>query len=236
MAAAAGLSPASTVAEIAAHLETLRSETNIAGMARYGIRTDAALGISNPDMQKIARLVGRDHARAMKLWKTGIREARMLALYTADPARLTPEEARRWAADFASWEIVDAAADLFVEARLEAALVPEFAADGREFVRRAAFAMIAGAAVHLKREPDATLLAWLPLVERHAGDGRNFVRKAVNWALRNVGKRNLACHGPALALAEKLAASDDRTARWIGSDAVRELSDDKTLARIAKKG
>src|SRR5690606_17935135 len=132
MAAAAGLSSASTAAEIAAHLETLRSETNIAGMARYGIRTDTALGISNPDMRKTARLAGRDHARAMELWKTGIREARMLALYTAEPDRLTAGEARAWAADFASWEIVDAAADLFVEARLEAVLVPEFAADERE--------------------------------------------------------------------------------------------------------
>lgn len=235
MAAAAGLAPASTPAEIVAHLETLRSERNIAGMARYGIRTDAALGISNFDLRRIARLVRRDHARAVELWKTGVREARMLALYTAEPGRLMPEEARRWAADFASWEIVDAAADLFVEARLEALLVPEFADDGREFVRRAAFAMIAGAAVHLKREPDATLLAWLPLIERHAGDGRNFVKKAVNWALRNIGKRNMACHAPALALAERLAAADDRMARWIGKDAVRELSDGKILARIRKK-
>ncbi len=122
-----------------------------------------------------------------------------------------------------------------MKARLEAVLVPEFAGDEREFVRRAAFAMIAGAAVHLKREPDATLIGWLPLIERHSGDGRNFVRKAVNWALRNIGKRNLACHAPALALAERLAASDGRTARWIGKDAVRELSGEKTLARVRKK-
>ena len=236
MAVGAGLSPASTVDGIVAHLESLRSEANLAGMARYGIRTDAALGISNPDMQRVARLVGRDHARAMALWETGIREARLLAIYTADPRRLTADEARRWVDDFASWEIVDAAADLFVEARLDPVLVPEFAADEREFVRRAAFAMIAGAAVHLKKEPDATLIAWLPLVERHAQDGRNFVRKAVNWALRNVGKRSMACHAPALALAEKLAASGDRTARWIGRDAVRELAAERTLARLCRKG
>lgn len=232
---AAGLSPAATAARIVAHLEGLRSVENIAGMARYGIRTEAALGISNPDMRGIARLVGRDHARAMELWRSGIREARLLALYTADPARLTAEEARRWAGDFASWEIVDAAADLFVEARLEAVLVLEFAADEREFVRRAAFAMIAGAAVHLQREPDATFVGWLPLIERHSRDGRNFVKKAVNWALRNIGKRDMACHAPALALAERLAASDDRTARWIGKDAVRELRDERTLARVRQK-
>ncbi len=121
-------------------------------------------------------------------------------------------------------------------ARFEQVLIPEFAADDREFVRRIAFAMIATAAVHLKKEPDASLLAWLPLIERHAEDERNFVKKAVNWALRQIGKRNAACHGPALALAEKLAGSTDRTARWIGKDALRELSSDKVLARLGVVG
>ncbi|OCW57912.1 DNA alkylation repair protein [Hoeflea olei] len=227
--------PASDTDDIVAHLETLRSEANIAGMARYGIVTERALGISNPVMQKLARTVGRNHARAFALWDTGIREARMLAIYTFDPKRLTEAEAWKLAADFNSWEIVDTAADLFVEARLEAALVPAFAADEREFVRRTAFAMIAGAAVHLKNEPDASLIGLLPLIERHATDPRNFVRKAVNWALRNIGKRNPACHAPALELAQKLAASDDKTARWIGKDAVRELTSDKILAAIERK-
>lgn len=236
MAAAAGLSPASSADEIVAHLKSLRSAENVAGMARFGIRTETALGIFNPDMQKIAKLVRRDHARAQALWRTGIREARMLALYTADPRRLTTDEARRWVDDFNSWEIVDTAADLFVEARLDAVLVPEFAADEREFVRRTAFAMIASIAFYRRDEPDSAATAWLPLIERHATDGRNFVKKAVNWALRNIGKRNMACHAPALALAEKLAASDDRTARWIGKDALRELTSEKMLARLARKG
>ncbi|CAM5772744.1 DNA alkylation repair protein [Bosea minatitlanensis] len=159
---------------------------------------------------------------------------RVLAIYTADPRQLTPEEARRWADDFDSWEIVDTAADLFLEAGLDQ-LIPEFAEDDREFVRRTAFAMIAGMAVHRKTEPDATLLGLLRLIERHSGDGRNFVRKAVNWALRNIGKRNLDCHGPALALAERLAMSADKTARWIGKDAVRELTTEKTLERLRRK-
>lgn len=226
------IGPSSSATELIAHLQTLRSEENVAGMARFGIVTGTALGISNPDMQKIARFAGCDHPRALELWRSDIREARMLALYTAVPARLTAEEARVWARDFNSWEIVDTAADLFVEARLDRILVPEFAADHREFVRRAAFAMIAGAAVHLKKEPDETLLAWLPLIETHSGDPRNFVKKAVNWALRNIGKRNRACHAPALAMAKRLAASDDRTARWIGKDAVRELTSAKIVARL----
>jgi len=226
------IGPSSDVAEIVAHLETLRSEENISGMARFGIVTETALGISNPDLQKIARTIKRDHGRALALWRTGIREARMLAIYTADPAALTPAEARAWSEDFASWEIVDTAADLFTEAPFWRELIDEFAGDGREFVRRTAFAMIAGAVVHNKQEPDATFIAYLPLIEAYSTDPRNFVKKAVNWALRNIGKRNRTCHAPALALSEKLAASIDKTARWIGKDAVRELSNEKVLARL----
>jgi 3-methyladenine DNA glycosylase AlkD len=225
------IGPSSSAAELIAHLQTLRSQENIAGMARFGIATETALGISNPDLQKIARLAKKDHARALDLWAGNIREARMLALYTADPKTITADDARRWSSDFNSWEIVDTAADLFVEALL-LPLVDEFVADEREFVRRTAFAMIAGAAVHLKKEPDKTLLDWLPLIEKHSGDSRNFVRKAVNWALRNIGKRNRHCHAPALSLAERLSASPDKTARWIGKDAVRELTSEKILARL----
>ena len=226
------IGPSSDAAELIAHLETARSEENVAGMARFGIVTDNALGISNPDVKAVARLAKKNHIRAKELWRSDIREARLLALYTAEPKKLTAEEASRWGEDFNSWEIVDCAADLFVEARLDG-LIAEFAADEREFVRRTAFSMIAGAAVHLKKEPDATILAWLPLIEAYSCDSRNFVRKAVNWALRNIGKRNRACHAPALALAETLAASPDKTARWIGKDAVRELTGEKLLARLA---
>ncbi|MBY4589003.1 MULTISPECIES: DNA alkylation repair protein [Rhizobium] len=221
----------SDAAELIAHLETLRSEENVAGMARFGIVTTHALGISNPDIRAVVRLAKKNHARAIELWRSDIREARLLALCTAEPKRLTAEEARNWANDFNSWEIVDCAADLFVEAGLDA-LISEFADDEREFVRRTAFAMIAGAAVHRKNEPDTTILAWLPLIKAHATDPRNFVRKAVNWALRSIGKRNLACHSPALAHAKGLAESPDKTARWIGKDAVKELTGEKLLARL----
>jgi len=226
------LSPSSDVTGIIDHLGTLRSEENIAGMSRFGIVTETALGISNPELQKIARVVKCNHPRALDLWKTGVREARMVAIYTADPKALTAVGARAWADDFASWEIVDAAADLFTEVPFWRDLIAEFAAEEREFVRRTAFAMIAGASVHLKKEPDTTLVSYLSLIEAHSNDPRNFVRKAVNWALRNIGKRSAVCHGPALALAQKLAASDDSTARWIGKDAVKELRSDKILHRL----
>ncbi|WP_313198515.1 DNA alkylation repair protein [Rhizobium sp.] len=226
------LSPSSDTPGIIDHLGTLRSEENIAGMGRFGIATEAALGISNPDLQKIARMVKRDHVRALDLWKTGIREARMVAIYTADPKALTSAEAHSWADDFASWEIVDAAADLFTEVPFWQDLIAEFAEDEREFVRRTAFAMIAGASVHLKKEPDATLIGYLRLIEQHSTDPRNFVKKAVNWALRNIGKRNATCHKPALALAGKLTESNDKTARWIGKDALKELSGEKVMRRL----
>jgi 3-methyladenine DNA glycosylase AlkD len=225
------ITPSSTAAELIAHLQALRSEEAISDMRRFGIVTDTALGLSNPELQKIARAAKKDHPRAQALWASNIREARLLALYTADPKQLGIATAHQWAGDFNSWEIVDTAADLFVEARL-LQLIPEFSADDREFVRRAAFAMIASAAVHMKSEPDETLLTFLPLIEHHAADQRNFVRKAVNWALRNIGKRNRTCHAPALLLAERLAADEDKTARWIGKDAVRELTGEKILARL----
>lgn len=225
------IDPSSSAADLLAHLRSLRSETNIAGMKRFGIETDTALGISNPDLQAIARRVKKNHRRALALWQSQVREARLLAVYTADPKQLSLEEARLWSADFNSWEIVDSAADLFVEARL-LPLIPEFASDEREFIRRTAFAMIASAAVHMKKEPDATILGYLPLIETHATDPRNFMKKAVNWALRNIGKRNRTCHAQALALAERLGASADRTERWIGRDAVRELTSEKIIARL----
>lgn len=219
--------------EILDHLRSLRSQDALVGIGRYGIVTDTALGISNADLRIIARETGRDHTRAFALWKSDIREARLLALYTLEPKKLTEAEARGLAEDFNSWEIVDGAADVFITAGL-IGLIADFAADEREFVRRTAFAMIASAAMHMKKEPDATLIGWLDHVERHAADPRNFVKKAVNWALRNVGKRSHACHAPALALAQKLADSAEKTERWVGKDAVKELTAEKTLARIKR--
>jgi 3-methyladenine DNA glycosylase AlkD len=171
-------------------------------MGRFGINTQKAFGVGNTTLRPFARTLGRNHERALELWRTGIREARLLALFTEEPARVSPDQARAMSNDFNSWEIVDHASDLFVDAGHLDELVPEFAADDREFVRRTAFAMIAWAAVHLKKRDDADFIGLLPLIERRATDPRNFVRKAVNWALRQIGKRSLACHAPALALAE----------------------------------
>ncbi|EKF59599.1 hypothetical protein QWE_10262 [Agrobacterium albertimagni AOL15] len=226
------IGPSSTAAEIIASLRSMRSEENIAGMARYGIVTDNALGIGNPALRQIAKVIGPNQARAEELWASGIREARLLAIWTFVPRMLSSDDIWRLAEEFNSWEIVDTAADLLTETPGWRKLVEDFAADDREFIRRTAFAMIAGATVHNKNEPDATFLEWLPLIERHATDPRNFVKKAVNWALRNTGKRSRACHTSAVLLAEKLAGMSDTTARWVGNDALRELRDPKRIAKL----
>jgi 3-methyladenine DNA glycosylase AlkD len=228
-------SPGWTTGDVLAHLKTLGSEENRAGLARFGIATDRAFGVGHTMLRPLARKIGRDHDRALQLWESGWREARLLAAFTEGPAKVTAGQCRRWAADFDSWEIVDGVADLFVDMPFWRGLIEEFAEDEREFVRRTAFSMLAWAAVHRKKEPDATFLFYLPLIEAHSSDGRNFVKKAVNWALRQIGKRSLALHAPALELARRLAASEDRTARWIGKDALRELSAAKTMERLAAK-
>ena len=221
--------------EIIEHLRSLGTEENRAGMARFGINTETALGIGNSDLRPLARRLGKNHERALALWNTGYREARLLAGFTEEPADVAIAQCRRWAGDFNSWEIVDGVSDLFVETPFWRELIEEFSADEREFVRRTAFAMLAWSAVHRKKEPDENFAGYLSLIERHSTDSRNFVKKAVNWALRQIGKRSTALHAPALALSEKLAASTDRTARWIGKDAVKELTDPKTLERLCAK-
>lgn len=229
------LSPQSSADEIVAHLRSIGSEENRLGMLRYGIKIERALGISHGVQRQIARKIKRNHERAFALWQTGIMEAQFIASVTADPKRFSAADARQWASSFDSWDIVDGVSDLFVDTDAWKDLIAEFAADEREFVRRTAFAMMAWSVVHRKKEPEATFLAFLPIIEAHATDGRNFVKKGINWALRSIGKRSMEMHGAALAVAERLAQSTDKTARWIGKDAVKELSDTRTLERLAAR-
>mgnify|MGYP003678476091 FL=1 len=156
-------------------------------------------------------------------------------LLSDEPGKVTVQQALHWAEAFDSWDIVDHAAALFIEARLHQELISLFVEDDREYVRRAGFAMIAWGALHLKKEPDTIATPWLSLIENHADDDRNFVKKAVNWALRQIGKRSLNLHAPALELAQKLEYSNNRSERWIGRDAAKELSSQSTLDRLAKK-
>ena len=192
--------------------------------------------MSITNLRPLAKRLTRDHQLAAALWATGVHEARILAAFIDEPAKVTTAQMDKWVAEFNSWDLCDQVCmSLFDKTPHVETKIKKWAKDEREFVRRAAFALLAGYAVHGKRTPDATFVAMLPLIERHATDPRNFVKKAVNWALRQIGKRSIALHADALALAEKLAASSDRTARWIGKDAVRELSDPKQIAQVAKR-
>ncbi len=217
------------VEELIAHLRSLRSEKDLAGMRRFGIVAKGEqLGISVTTLRQIGHPYRKDHALALELWASGIHEARILATAIEDPRQITRAQMDRWVRDCDNWAVTDALA--FVFDRTEHAIDKAHAWSGRkpEFVKRAAFSMIAGMAVHRKELPDAVFLAFLPVIARESTDERNFVRKAVNWALRGIGKRNPRLRREAIATANRIQKIDSRAARWIAADALRELK--KTAA------
>lgn len=216
-------------------------------MARYGIKVDDAFGVSVYELRRMAKPLRRDHELALALWATGNHEARLLATMVDDPAMVDEAQMEAWVLDLDSWDVCDQlTSNLFDKTPFAYDKAHEWAARDEEFVRRAAFALIAALAWQDKEAPDARILAFLPLVEEHAGDPRNFVKKAVSWALRNVGKRNAALNAAAIACAERIRDAADaraggrrggdpsaRAARWVAADALRELTSDKVRARLA---
>lgn len=223
------------VAEALAWLERRGTARNREGMARYGIVAPKVFGVSMATMQSLARRLGRDHALAQALWATGWYEARILCAFVGEPARMTAADMDRWARDFDNWAICDTIClHLFDRTPHAWRKVAQWSGRRGEFVKRAAFALVASLALHDKAAGDAPFLDALRLIEREATDSRNFVRKAVNWALRSVGSRNSALHAAALEVAEQLAASGDATARWVGMDARRALRSAPTLKRVAR--
>ena len=182
-------------------------------------------GLTAPALHACAKAVGRDHRLAQALWKTGRRDARMLAPLVDEPSKVTSSQMDRWSRDFDSWGLCDCACCyLFDKTPYAYAKPAVWASSEREFVKRAAFALIACLAVHDKKAPDASFRKFFPLIATHANDERNFVKKGVSWALRGIGKRNPKLRAEALKLAEKLTTSKDASARWIGRDAIRDLS------------
>lgn len=216
-----------------AELQTLAEPGGAEGMARYGIVTaDKVIGVSVGDIRAVAKRAGRDHALAQQLWDSGWYEGRMLACFLADPMQVTPEMMDRWAEGFDNWATCDTACfDLFDRTPHALAKVREWAARDEEFVRRAAFALLASVALHAKKLPDEALLECLPLIEA-ANDPRNFVKKGVSWALRAIGGRRAGLHGACVALAERLAASPEPARRWTGKDALRDLTRPLVLKRL----
>jgi 3-methyladenine DNA glycosylase AlkD len=205
------------------------------GMARYAIPSDKAFGVTVGTLRSYAKRLGRDHELAGALWAARWYEARMLACFVDDPALVTPAQMDRWCRDFDSWAICDTACfALFDRAPHAWKKVDAWAPRKEEFVRRAAFALLASLSVHDKKASDAPFLRGLRLIERAAADERNFVKKAVNWALRSIGKRNAALNAASVKVARTLAASAKPAARWVGKDALRELAGASVKRRLAK--
>jgi 3-methyladenine DNA glycosylase AlkD/uncharacterized protein YdhG (YjbR/CyaY superfamily) len=206
------------------------------GLARFALPTENAVGISVGELRKMAKGIGKNHNLAEALWKDGLYEARMLAVFIDDPALVTPEQMDRWCKDFDRWGICDTATFvLFDRTPYAWKKIKEWARSQEEFVRRAAFAMTAALSVHDKKSGDEPFAEGLALVERHSTDDRHWVKLAVNWALRSIGKRSPQLHAAAVGLATKLAASENATARWIGKDALRDLHSKASQARLARQ-
>ena len=231
----------STEAEAKAALAWLKrhaTKHTLNGMARYGLPSDHALGVSIADVKALGTRLGHNHELAAALWETGVYEARLVTSFVDDPGRVTSAQMDRWCRDFDNWGICDTVCfQLFDRTPHAWSKVVKWSGRREEFVKRAAFALLASLALHDKQAGDQPFLDSLPLIERAASDDRNFVKKGVSWALRAVGRRNPALNAAALEVATRLAASTDAAPRWIGKDAVRELTSaavKRQLAAVAR--
>jgi 3-methyladenine DNA glycosylase AlkD len=213
-----------TASDVLLRLRPLANPANVAGMARYGIVPRGALGVPMPVLRKLARECGHSHALAEQLWASDVHELRVLATLVDEPARVTRRQMDRWARDFYSWDVCDqACGNLFRYTPYAFERAARWAGARQEFVRRAAFSLMAGLAVKAKNASDEQFEAFFPLIRQAATDERNMVKKAVNWALRQIGKRNPHLRGKAILGAEEIRKLDSRAARWIAADALREL-------------
>lgn len=225
-----------TYDSIVKELKSLRNPRNIEGMARYGLNSPNTLGLCMPDLMRIARETGKDHALAQKLWDSGIYEARILAFMVDDWRLVTEEQMERWAVDFDNWGIVDGTVGhLFDKTPFAYKKAIEWSKRKEEFVKRAGYTMMATLTVHDKKANDETMLKFLPLIMKGAADERRYVYKSVNWALRQVGKRNRALNKKAIETAEMIRKLDSKAARWVASDALRELKGEKVQKTLLKR-
>jgi 3-methyladenine DNA glycosylase AlkD len=217
-------------------LEKLRAKAQpeqLEGMARYGMTVENRLGIKIPELRRLAKQIGRDHQLALALWETGVAEAMILASMIDSPKEVSEAQMEAWVVDFDSWDVCDQVCmNLFEKTPLAWDKIREWAEREEEFVKRAAFALIACLAWHDKEAGDEAFIELIPVIKAGATDGRNYVKKAVSWALRHVGKRNLALNQAAIRAAEELRHTDSRAARWVASDVIRDVTREKVQARL----
>jgi 3-methyladenine DNA glycosylase AlkD len=222
--------------KILKQLKSQRNEKNLAGMARFGIATDKAFGIKHPILKGIAKQYRKDHSLALELWESGYHEARLLATIIDDPKQVTEKQAEVWVKQINSWDICDGFTGSLIDKTpfaYEKAI--EWAHREPEFVRRAGFALMAWLPVHDKKAADSKFNIFFPLIIQYSTDERNFVKKAVNWALRQLGKRNLALNRKAVATARQIATLDSKSARWIARDALKELESEAVKERLKER-
>lgn len=223
---------ADDVHDILKRLKSLSNPKAVAGMSGFGINPKDAYGISIPQLRKIAKGIGRDHELAKHLWRSRIHEARILASYIDESMKVTEAQLEKWVRDLDSWDVCDQVCGLFEETPYAYKKAIEWSSRKEEFVKRAAFALIAGLAVHDKKASDEQFEQFLPIIKHEATDDRNFVKKAVNWALRNIGKRNKRLNKRAIDIAREIHRMDSRTAKWIASDTLRELTSQSIQKRL----
>jgi len=220
--------------EIIKKLESLRNQKNVEGMARFGIRPKSKVfGIPIPEVRKIAKSIGKNHDLSLKLFDSGIHEARILAGLVADSEKLTEQQIEKWVKTFDSWDVVDQTCmNLFDKSKIAVKKIPEFVKREAEFEKRVAFALMAALASHDKKMTDKDFIKFFPLIKKAAADERNFVRKAVNWALRGIGKRNKKLNLQAIKQAKEIQKLESKSAKWIAKDAIRELTNNKVKSRL----
>jgi 3-methyladenine DNA glycosylase AlkD len=224
-----------TVDTVLEMLKERGNPKNVEGMARYGITAKKVFGVSAPHLRALAKQVGKDHTLAGALWKKEILEARILAAFIDEPERITPDQMDAWVKDFDSWAVCDGVClHLFAKTPHAHRKAVQWSRDEREFVKRAGFTLMACLAVHDKKAPDKQFEKFFPAIHREAVDERNFVKKAVNWALRQIGKRNHTLNRKALLVARSIRKLESKSARWIAADAQRELTSSAVRKRMKR--
>ncbi len=224
-----------SASEILKQLNSKGSQANLEGMARFGITVEKRFGISVTDLRRIAKEIEKDHKLAVDLWKSGIADARILASMIAVPEKMTSEEMDAWVLGFDSWDVCDQVCmNLFDKTRFARQKISEWSNREEEYVKRAAFALIACLAVHDKQAADEDFIGFLKVIRHAAIDERNYVKKAVNWALRNIGKRNAGLNNAAIETAKEIQQIGSKAARWIAANAIRELESAAVQKRLQK--
>lgn len=221
--------------EILKKLKSSSNPRNVEGMARFGINPNNTYGVSIPILRKLARDIGKNHGLAQQLWASKIHEARILAAMIEIPSKVTEKQMDLWVKDFDSWDVCDQVCmNLFDKTNFAYAKAVEWSSRKEEFVKRAGFAIMASLAVHDKNAKDAELVKFMPIIKRESCDERNFVKKAVNWALRQIGKRNLNLNKEAVKTAKEILKLDYKSAKWIANDALKELTGKSVQHRLKK--